>query len=379
MSATQPSSEIEKKYNVEHKTGGYNANGTIKPGGNKLVDLVGYSSVTSGTQGFYQNRTGTSNGIQLFDPDIMAMKEPFRTGRFILKIMKYPPFFPALACEVARWLFEDNARAVDGVPQNSISTIDIEVGATQRSISYPGMYKESGKDLTIKTPEWKGRPLGKFIEWWLGALSDRETGIGHLWGRDMNYVRPNYGMTFLYIILGPQARPEDIEFSCLWHDCFPTQEITSYMSSNTLGDVGSTGDQDVGLTGIYQTGVEVDLLAQIVTAQTGLYNESYLDMILPSYFYKGILGSTVDELESTKSSISINNIDRLRITQEQGINGYDSDLMTKIDEIRLRAYGDISTAENNPKHEYPYSQAIERAVEWDVNDRASLTPPSTTN
>lgn len=373
MAAKQPISAIESKYNVEHKIGGYNSNGNIKPGGNKLTELVGYSSVTAGVGGFYQNRANTQAGIQLVDPDVQAMCEPFRMGRFILKIMKFPPFFPTIACEIARWLFEDNARAVDGVPENSISTIDIERGATQRSISYPGMYKESGKDITIKTPEWKGRPLGKFMEWWIGGLSDRETGIGHLWGRDLNYVRPNYGMTFLYVILGPQGRPEDIEFSCLWHDCFPTKEVAGYMGSNTLGDVGSTGDQDVTLTGIYQTGVEADLLAQIITAQMGLYNESYLDMILPAYFYKGQLGATLEKLAETKSTVSINNIDRLEITKKQGVNGYDEETMAIVNEVRLRAYGDISTAENNPKHEYPFEQALERA-HWTISDRTSLNP-----
>ena len=365
---------IADKYKVEHRETGYDSLGNINKGGNKMVNLVGYSSVTAGVQGFYENRTSTQNGIQLFDPDIQAMREPFRLGRFILKIMKFPPFFPPVACEMARWLFEDNARAVDGVPENSLSTISIEVGATQRTIDFPGMYKENGKDLTIKTPEWKGRPLGKFIEWWIGGLSDRETGIGHLWGRDMAYVKSNYGMSFLYIILGPTARATDIEFACMWHDCFPTKEIAGYMSSNTLGDSGSVGDQDVTLTGMYQTGLQIDLLAQIITTQTGLFNETALDVILPAYIYKDQFSLDEAGLAANKPSISISNVDRLDITMDQGINMYDSETMDVVKDIRLRAYGDETTG-NNPKVSMPWETQLERAM-WGQNQRKSteITP-----
>ena len=375
-------SYIRNRYNVEHNSGGYDLNGTLKAGGNKMTNLVGYSSVTAGVNGYYENRTSSQNGIQLFDPDIQAMREPFRMGRFILKIMKFPPFFPSIACEMARWLFEDNARAVDGVPQNSISTISIEIGATQRSIDFPGMYKENGKDLTIRTPEWKGRPLGKFIEWWIGGLSDRETGIGHLWGRDMNYIKSNYGMSFLYIILGPTARAEDIEFSCMWHDCFPINEVASYMSSNTLGDVGSVGDQDVQFSGVYQTGLEIDLLAQIITAQTGLYNETSLNMILPAYMYKstGHLAMTDSEINDTASLVSVSNTDRLEITKSQGVNEYDDTVLSVMKSVRNRAYGDESTG-SNPKVSMPmFNQGdtpgqIQRAL-WNQTERASkeITP-----
>ena len=364
---------IYDKYKVEHKEDGYDSEGKITQGGNKMVNLVGYSSVTAGVQGFFENRTSAQNGIQLFDPDIQAMREPFRLGRFILKIMKYPPFFPPIACEMARWLFEDNVRGVDGVPENSLSTISIEIGATQRSIDFPGMYKENGKEFTVKTPEWKGRPLGKFIEWWICGLSDKETGVGHFWGRDMAYVRSNYGMTFLYIILGPQARATDIEFACMWHDCFPTKEIAGYMSSNTLGDAGSVGDQDVGLTGVYQTGLQIDLLAQIITTQTGLFNETCLDVINPAYIYRDQFALDEAGLSANRPSISISNVDRLDITKSQGVNGYNDEVLNVVKQIRLRAYGDETTGDN-PKVQMPWDTQIKRAM-WGPNERKSFDVP----
>lgn len=374
MATQRTESEIEKKYGVEHNSNelGYNSNGQIaNPGGNK-PDLVGYSNVTAGIQGFYHNRSGNSAGIQNFDPDVFAAKEVFRMGRMLVKIMKFPAFFPPLACEIARWLFEDQVRGFDGVPENSIGSIDIEIGPTGIPISYPGMYKQTGKDFSLKVMEWKGRPLGKFIEWWLGGLADRSTNVGHLYGKNMNYVRPNYGMTFLYVILGPKASPDDIEFACLYHEAYPTKEIAGYLSSNTLGDAGSVGEQDVPFTGIYDTSPEVDLLAQIVTAQVGLYNESYLDNILPSYFYKegGLLAGDTTRLAELQPKMSINNIDRLKITQEQKVNGYDADVMAKIDELRERAYG---PAGSSIKEAYTYESAIQRAM-LSVQERTTVQP-----
>lgn len=369
---------IAKKYNVEHQINGYNANGQLNFGGNKFPQWLNWSNITAGINGFVENRASSAAGIQVFDPDYLAMKEIFRMGRFIIKIMKYPPFFPPIACEMARWLFEDQVRGVDAIPENSISTVSIEIGATQRTVDYPGMYKESGKDITLKTPEWKGRPLGKFMEWYLGALSDRETGIGTLYGRDMNYVKPNYGITFLYIILGPTARPEDIEYSCLYHECFPTKEVAAYMSSNTLGDVGNVGDQDVTFSGIFQTGLQVDSLAQIVTSQYGLYNETYQDMILPSYFYKGLLAMNQSELEQVRQVMSIANKDRLEITKDQGVNGYsgkafnNKEVLEVMEEVRFRALGDVDSNPASAKNLYPWSKAIERSF-MGVNDRGSAS------
>lgn len=369
-------SPIANKYKVEHNPAGYGegaSGATLGKGGNKFTSWLGWSSVTAGINGFVENRASAASGIQLFDPDFLAMKEVFRLGRFILKIVKYPAFFPPIACEMARWLFEDQTRSVDAIPENSLSTISVDIGATGRTLDFPGMYKENGKDISLKVPEWKGRPLSKFIEWWIGALSDRETGVGTLYGKDMSYVRPNYGMTFLYIITGPTARPEDIEYACLYHECWPTKEIASYMSSNTLGDAGSVGEQDVQFTGIFQTGLQVDLLAQIVTAQQGLYNETYQDMILPSYFYKGLLSMGTSELQEIKQAMSVSNIDRIQtlIDNGQKVSGYTDDkVMEKVEEIKTRVMGNVDTNPASPKNAYPWSTAIKRAF-LDTNERAS--------
>lgn len=371
-------SPISTKYKVEHNISGYGrgvGDAKLGRGGNKFTDWVGWSSITAGVAGFVENRTSASTGIQLYDPDILAAQEPFRMGRFILKIVKYPAFFPPIACEMARWLFEDQVRGVDGITENSLSTITIETGTNGRALDFPGMYKEGNKDLNLKVPEWKGRPLGKFIEWWIGALSDPETGVGTLYGKDLEYVRPNYGMSFLYIIPGPTLRPEDIEFSCLYHECWPTKEINGYLSSNTLGDAGSVGEQDVNLTGIYQKGIQVDSLAQVVVAQQGLYNETYRDVILPSYFYKGLLGMTSGELEEIKGAMSVSNIDRINtlIANGQNVNGYTEDgVMSIVNNIRTRAMGDVDNNPASPKNQYPYSKALENAF-LDINERASTS------
>ena len=369
-------SPIKEKYQVEHNPGGY-GRGTesakLAPGGNKFTELVGWSSITAGPSGFVENRLSGSTGNQLFDPDILAMKEAFRLGRFLLKIVKYPPFFPPIACEMARWLFEDQVRGVDGLQENSLSTISIDVGATGRSMDYPGIYKEGNKDFSLKVPEWKGRPLSKFIEWWIYALSDPETGVGTLYGKDLEYVRPNYSMSFLYVITGPTMRPEDIEYACLFHECWPTKEINSYMSSNTLGDAGGVGEQEVNFTGIFQKGLQIDSLAQVMVAQQGLYNETYQDVIMPSYFYKGIMGMEKSDLEGIKGAMSMSNYDRIQtlIDNNQYVNGYtEDDVMTQVNKVRERTMGDIDSNPASPKNQYPYSKAIENAF-LSLNERES--------
>lgn len=56
--------------------------------GDRFTDVAGWESGTVGFAGNVYSRLASENGIQPVDPAITASREPFRVGRFLLKILK---------------------------------------------------------------------------------------------------------------------------------------------------------------------------------------------------------------------------------------------------------------------------------------------------
>ncbi|MGL4949656.1 MAG: hypothetical protein ACRC5M_04680 [Anaeroplasmataceae bacterium] len=268
-------------------------------------EWLGYETTTVGPAGNVLNRLNTQNGLQSADPMVMAAREPFRVGRFLVKWLKAPPFFQDMAVKYLRWIFEDMVMEVSGVPENSLEKIDIQNGAVQATTSYPGMYRESGNSVTLKVRECAGSPVRKFLDYWISAVSDRKTGVCHLYGAKMRAVLPNMAGSIIYVLLGPTCRPEDIEFSCMWHEIMPYSEKSSHMNSGGIGDAGSGVDMDIEFSGQYDRGPEIDLFARKIVEGYNLYGQSYLNQLLPSYMYDPTIYEATGDQWKAQNSVDI--------------------------------------------------------------------------
>ena len=273
--------------------------------GIKYNDWLGYENTTRGMAVDVLNRLNTQNGIQATDPGLVGAREPFRQGRFFVKWLKIPPFFTDRAAQALRAIFEDMVKEVGGVPENSISSIDVENGPTKATSSYFGMYKEDGNSVNLKVSETAGSMVRKFIDYWLSGAADRKTNVCHMYGKRMAPISSNLTGSLIYVLLGPDCRPETIEFACMWHNIMPYKEQTSHLNSS-LGDVGSGVELDVEFKGTYDRGPEIDILARKLTEAYNLYGQSFLNQYMPAYLYDAELFST-----DWRSSMSINIDDRL--------------------------------------------------------------------
>lgn len=290
---------------ADGKGNGYGVGGIS---GIKHPEWTGFEQTTVGVASNVLNRINTQNGIQSTDPMISSAREPFRVGRFLVKWVKAPPFFPEIAVKYLRWIFEDMVMEVSGVPENSIDRIDITNGATRQTSSYPGIYKESGNEVTLKVRECAGSPVRKFLDWWISGISDRKTGVCHMYGRKMRGIQANISGTILYVLLGPTCRPEDIEFACMWAEIVPYQEKTSHLNSGAIGEAGSGVDMDVTFAGTYDRGPEIDIYARKVVEGYNLYGQTFLNQLLPSFMYDPDMYAATDYKNT--NTIDIN--DRLR-------------------------------------------------------------------
>lgn len=260
-------------------------------GDQKLSKLKGWESYTTGLGGSPKVRLGHSQGVPSFDHNTVSIDEPLRTGRFIGVWLRQPNFFHDEVRAYFNYFFQDKLLEVSGITDNEISVMSKVMGSVGRTEEYAGIYKENNGKFTLKVPEVKGSPVRKILKYYVSGMSDPVTGAAHFHGNtDLRFSKVNYGGDFLYILLGPTMRPDDIEYACLWVNSFPSKDFIGHLNSGTIGEPGAADlSFDVEFSGSYVQNNAVNKLAQIVTEAVGLYKDTVEDIVLPSYIYEQYL------------------------------------------------------------------------------------------
>lgn len=290
----------------ENNKNGYGYNGIS---GDRFAEVAGWEQGTVGFAGNVYSRLASENGIQPVDPAITASREPFKVGRFIIKILKTVPFFDDRVNAAWRYIIEDTATEFSGIQDYAFDTFTRTHGVTRQTSAYGGTLKENNGEFTIKVPETAGQLVRKSIDYWIYGMSDPKTGVAHFYGKNLRDLQPNKSMTIMYILLGPTCRPEDIEYACIYHDAIITSPKHAQNNSGSLGESGQGVDHDLSFNGTFDRGPEVDKLAAIIVDREGLYEERAQNAALPSYIYTEYFGGKTNDF--TDKQISMTLTDRL--------------------------------------------------------------------
>jgi hypothetical protein len=253
--------------------------------GDRYSDVAGWEKTTVGFAGNIYSRLASENGIQPVDPVLTASREPFKVGRFLIKILKNVPWFDKKVMYTWRYIIEDTATELSGIQDYTFDTIQKTHGAIRQNSTYGGIFKETNGEFTIKVPETAGQLVRKAIDYWIYGMSDPKTGVATYYGKDVRDLQPNKSMTILYVLLGPTCRPHDIEYACIWHDAILTSPKHAHNNSGAIGEAGSGTEHDLTFNGIFDRGPQVDLLASIIVDREGLYEERNYNALLPKYMY----------------------------------------------------------------------------------------------
>jgi len=297
----------------------YGVNG-IK--GDRFTDVAGWEHGTVGFAGNVYSRLASENGIQPVDPAITASREPFRVGRFLLKILKTVPFFDEKVTAAWRYIIEDTATEFSGIQSYGFEVFTKTHGVIRQNSAYTGIFKENNGEFTIKVPETAGQLVRKASDYWFYGMSDPKTGVAHFYGKDLRDLQPNKSMTILYVLLGPTCRPEDIEYAAIYHDCVLTTPKHDHNNAGTLGEAGSGVEHDLTFSGIFDRGPEVDRLAAIIVDREGLYEERSQNALLPAYIYNHYMNpNESDELSNANVGMLLS--DRMTAAFDESMNGND--------------------------------------------------------
>jgi hypothetical protein len=255
-------------------------------------NVVGWDNTTVGMASSVFDNLLSQNGIKSFDPNHIGALEPIRAGKFIVKWLKVPAFFDAVAVKYLKFFLENAVRSVEGIADNQINASgSVTFGPNGQQFDFPGQLTQGNKDVTLNTITCTGDGLGKLMRYWMYGITDPVTNIHHMYGKDLRFIRPNYSGTLLYVFLGPTCRPGDIEYACLWNEVWPSSpDGISKFNSGEIGSDTAVDAQSVTLSGIFQDGPEVNILAKYIVAGTGLAGQSYFEQMLPAYMYDKYIG-----------------------------------------------------------------------------------------
>ena len=254
--------------------------------------VVGWDNTTVGMASSVFDNLLSQNGVKSFDPNHIGALEPIRTGKFIVKWLKVPAFFDPVAVKYLKFFLENAVRSVEGIADNQINASgSVTFGPNGQQFDFPGQLTQGNKDVTLNTITCTGDGLGKLMRYWMYGITDPVTNIHHMYGKDLRFIRPNYSGTLLYVFLGPTCRPGDIEYACLWNEVWPSSpDGISKFNSGEIGSDTAVDAQSVTLSGIFQDGPEVNILAKYIVAGTGLAGQSYFEQMLPAYMYDKYIG-----------------------------------------------------------------------------------------
>lgn len=297
--------------------------------GDRFNSVAGWEHGTSGFAGNVYSRLAAENGIQPVDPTLTAAREPFKVGRFLLKVLKTVPFFDMKVSAAWRYIIEDTTTEFNGIQSYQVDTFQKTHGVIRQNSTYVGIYKENNGEFTIKVPETMGQLVRKSIDYWMYGMSDPKTGVAHFYGKDFRDLQPNKSMTILYVLLGPTCRPEDIEYAAIYHDCVCTTPKHDQNNGGTLGEAGQGTEHDLTFSGIFDRGPEVDRLAAVIVDREGLYEERSQNALLPAYIYEQYLnqsGNSSENMMNTKVGMSLADriADSVAVSEQLAKDGIDT-------------------------------------------------------
>lgn len=278
---------------------------------------LGWDNTTVGMASNVFDNLLSQNGVRTNDPNYIGALEPIRAGRFIVKWLKVPTFFGVTAVKYLKFFLENAVKSVSGLSENQVASAgSVTFGANQQEMEFPGQYKQNNKNVQLATITCTGDGFGKLMRYWLYGITDPVTGVHHMYGKNLRFCRPNYSGTLLYVFMGPTCRPGDIEYACIWHECWPTSgDGTEKWNSTDIGSDTPISEVTAEFTGIFQDGPEVNILAKYIVAGTGLAGQSYFDQMLPAYMYD----KYVNNLAGAKTANDT--INGINLSQEYKMSG----------------------------------------------------------
>lgn len=166
--------------------------------------------------------------------EVLKCYDPLRTGYGRLFMVKKPVFLDAFFSQKDekgatptnnplnkfKHILEYGNTAVQGIGDVNVDTNSITGGYVGKSFDIPSVAKDETNRFTVTVYEFSGSPVREVVHSWINGTSDLLTGLSHYNGvEDLDHIQANQTAEFIYVATDHTG--ENIEYACLFANCFP--------------------------------------------------------------------------------------------------------------------------------------------------------------
>ena len=169
--------------------------------------------------------------------DVLQSYDPLKTGFGRLFMVRQPLMVNQLIptkMKKFKHILEYGITALSGINDYNVQTGSVEGGYAGRSMEVPTKVEDSTNSFTISTYEFSGSPLREVLHFWINGVTDIQTTFSHYYGLDIPVNQANHTAEFIYVSTDQTGK--NIEYACLFANCFPKKIDTDRYNMNK-GDI----------------------------------------------------------------------------------------------------------------------------------------------
>lgn len=157
--------------------------------------------------------------------EVLRCYDPLKTGYGRLFMVRKPAFLLDPQTGIPqqfnkfKHIVEYGNTEITGLNDVSVEFGSITGGYVGKAFEIPTFAQDSTTTFTVTVYEFSGSPVREVLHTWINGTTDLMTGLSHYNGSSLEKLQANQTAEFIYC--STDVTGENIEYACLFANCFP--------------------------------------------------------------------------------------------------------------------------------------------------------------
>lgn len=185
--------------------------------------------------------------------DVLKAYDPFKGGFGRIFMTRGPVFIEAdtdmfSKLRAFKHILEYANTGISGINDVDVTSETISGGYVGREFAVPTIARNTTNQFTISTYEFSGSPMRELLMYWVTGVMDLQSGFSTYHGiaKDIEVCQANHTAEFVYVLTDQTGKSSNIEFVCLFANCFPTGVKMDHL--NTRAGEHNIAEMDITFT-----------------------------------------------------------------------------------------------------------------------------------
>ena len=163
--------------------------------------------------------------------------DPFVGGRARLFMVRKPIHLESILetreLDAFKHILEYGCIAISGLQDIDVETDSVSGGYNGLSFDIPKMAKDNTNSLAVTCYEFSGLPIRTTLHTWINSCVDTQTGLSTWYGLGgpTPHIQANQTAEFIYVVTDNTGK--NLEYACLFANCFPKNVNTDFLNYNS--------------------------------------------------------------------------------------------------------------------------------------------------